>query len=161
MRRAGALALAAVVLAGCGGSDGGRPAADALRWSEGPRILTPPTLRGDRVLRGQITNRSGDRITLEASALRLIDQRGRRVSAAATFIPGFARTIFNTRERSRFPGQRLPKRERRRIGLFVELDSGKSAPLTVSWHEPPGARTPVRIDYGSGSLEIPGRQKGL
>jgi hypothetical protein len=146
MRRAGVLALAALVLAGCGGSDG--DSANALAWSEGPRVLKPPDLPRDRVLRGEITNRSGNRIALEAAALKLIDQDGRRVKASATFIPGYAHSIF-------LPRRGLyPERERRRLGLSVELESGKSAPLTVSWHEPRGPRTPVRIDYGSGSLEI-------
>lgn len=151
--RAAALFLVAcLALAGCGGDEDG---AAPLDWKGDPDIVVPPRLPGDRILRGEVTNGSLDRVVVEANDVRVLDADGRRVAASATFLSGYAHSLYPP---TRGPTP-YPEAERQRLGQVARIEPGESAPLTVSWHEPKGPRTPVRVDYGNGSLPIP-RQVG-
>jgi hypothetical protein len=146
--RAAAVLIALVMLAGCGGDgDGAAP----LAWKGNPDLVVPPRLPGDRILRGEVTNGSLDRVVVEAKDLKVVDAEGRPVEATATFLGSYVHSIYPP---TRGPSP-YPEAERQRLGQVARIEPGKNAPLTVSWHEPKGARTPVKIDYGDGSLPIP------
>jgi hypothetical protein len=150
VRRAALLAAITVVVAvtGCGAEG---KSANPLEWKTEPDVIVPPKLRGDRILRGDVTNGSLDRVVVEAKDIRLVDADGRQVGGTATFLSGYAHSIFPpTNQPSPYP-----ESERQRLGKVARIEPGQSAPLTVSWHEPKGPRTPVRIDYGNGTLSIP------
>ena len=150
VRWAAALVVFAILLpvTGCGAEGDG---ANPLEWKGEPDVIVPPKLRGDRILRGDVANGSLDRVVVEAKDIRLLDADGRRVVGTATFLSTYVHSIFPpTNQPSPYP-----ESERQRLGQVARIQPGKSAPLTVSWHEPKGPRTPVRIDYGNGTLPIP------
>jgi hypothetical protein len=137
---------------GCGDSGSGR---EQLEWVEAPAVVVPPGLANDRILRGDVRNESGDDLRLEAAKIRVYDDRGRRVKADATFAAGYLHSLYPP---TRGP-ESLPDTELERLGRVAVIESGKTAQVTVSWREPRGRHTAVRIDYGSGSLTIPPEAK--
>jgi hypothetical protein len=159
MRCRAALALVLIVLtvvpAACGGGDSAVGRSTELVWSKAPRVVVPPTLPRDRILRGEVKNEGLKKITVKAADVRLLDGDGRHIEGQATFIAGYAHSLFPY---GRGPGSgpgRYPDYERERLGQFAVLKPGQSRSLTVSWHDPPGPSTPVSIDYGPGSLKVP------
>jgi len=146
MKRSVALAVLALAIAGCsGGGDNGAP----LAWQEPPRLITTPTHA--RVLIGRVTNGSGDELVLKAAGLRLVDSEGRRVPASAVFLASFVKSNFPHNKGA----LNIPEEEQLRLGELAKIEPGGSAPLTVSWREPPGPRTAARVEYGRGSLPVP------
>ena len=146
MKRSAALALVALGIAGCsGGGDNGSP----LAWQESPRLITTPTHA--RVLIGRVRNGSGDQLVLKATSLRLLDAEGRRVPASAVFLASFVKSNFPHNKGA----LNIPEEEQLRLGEVAKIEPGGSAPLTVSWREPPGPRTAARVAYGQGSLPVP------
>jgi hypothetical protein len=158
MRCRAALALVAisVAAAGCGSSEGKRSV--SLVWKKPPKLYVPSDLPRDRIVQGVIENRSlKQKATLKSSDIKLLDADGRRIAGVATFIAGYAHSLYPADLK---PKGSYPEVEQLRIGLLAKLKAGQSAPLTVSWHDPPGPRTPVRIDYGSGTLALPTKPEG-
>jgi hypothetical protein len=142
------LASAVPVTAGCG-NDGS--AGEELEWLDTPSVIVPPVLKTDRILRGDVRNDSGEALRIEASKVRVYDDRGRRLKASATFAAGYLHSLYPP---TRGPDN-LPDSELERLGKVATIESGQTAQMTVSWREPPGRRTAARIDYGSGALVIP------
>jgi hypothetical protein len=142
------LVSAMPVAAGCGDS---RSAREQLEWLDTPTVIVPPVLKTDRILRGDVRNDSGEALRIEAAKVRVYDNRGRRLEASATFAAGYLHSLYPP---TRGPDT-LPDSELERLGKIATIESGKTAQMTVSWREPPGRRTAARIDYGSGSLQIP------
>ena len=141
---------AAGALAACGGDDS--KAGAPLSWLEEPTIIVPSTLKHDRILRADVHNDSDHALRVEARAIKVYDDRGRRLKASATFAVGYLHQLYPP---TRGPAGGLPDSELERIGRLAKIEPGKSAEVTVSWHEPGGKRTAARIDYGKGSLAIP------
>ena len=141
-----AAVLATLAAAGCGG---GGDSAGKLAWKGEPRVLRPPTLPDDRVLRGTVTNESLRVVEVDAADVHVVDSEGERIDASAVFLAGYVKPL-----ESRNRPSLETEGERRRRGLEVRLEPGKSAPLTVSWRQA-GSERPERIDYGSGSLPLP------
>jgi hypothetical protein len=136
------------VAAGCGDSGSAR---EQLEWLDTPTVIVPPALKTDRILRGDVRNDSGEPLRIEASKVRVYDNRGRRLKASATFAAGYLHSLYPP---TRGPDS-LPDSELERLGKVANIESGKTAQMTVSWREPGGRRTAARIDYGPGSLQIP------
>ena len=157
MIRARALVLALAVVAvtaaaGCGGGGDGREQAGSLEWQKEPLLVKPDTLPNDRILSGVIRNDGRDRADLVARELRLVDKDGDRVPGSAAFLQGFAHALYPpTRE----PEGREPQWEQLRLGRIARILPGKTAPLTISWRQPPGSDPPVRIEWSNGALPIP------
>lgn len=146
------LAVALLVAAGCGEDSGSA----RLEWLDTPTVIVPPTLRTDRILRGDVRNDSGDALRVDASEVRVYDNRGRRLKATATFAAGYLHSLYPP---TRGPAT-LPDSELERLGKIATIESGQTAQMTVSWREPAGRRTATRIDYGPGSLRIPPETRG-
>jgi hypothetical protein len=143
------LVSAVPVTAGCG--DDSASAREQLEWLDTPTVIVPPVLKTDRILRGDVRNDSGEALRIEASKVRVYDNRGRRLKASATFAAGYLHSLYPP---TRGPAS-LPDSELERLGKVANIESGKTAQITVSWREPGGRRTAARIDYGPGSLQIP------
>lgn len=149
------LLVAAVVVAGCGGSGndgGGGPAKSRLAWDGTPVVRASST--GARVLIGKVENKSSGELRLEVPQLKLVDRRGRRVRSTAVFASSFVRSMFPHNGVVPVRPERYPEAERRRVGFLAVLGAGKAAPLTVSWLEHRG-REPSRIVLGGASLAVP------
>ena len=146
-RACASVAAATLAIGGCGGGD--RGSAGQLSWSGEPRVLRPPTLPGDRILSGRVTNDSLEVIELEASDLELVDTSGDMIEANAIFLEGYVKPLES---RNRQSQETID--ERRRRGLEARIEPGETAPVTVSWHQP-REQAPDRIEYGSGSLPLP------
>jgi hypothetical protein len=142
-------AAAVVLLPGCGGDD--QPPRDALAWFDTPRVIVPSTLKQDRILQAEVRNDSDSKVRVSAADVKIYDDRGRPVKAAATFAEGYLHSLYPP---TRGPAS-LPDSELERLGKLAEIEPGKTATLTVSWTEPGGRRTATRVDYGQGSLTIP------
>jgi hypothetical protein len=149
--KAAVVLVAVLVVAGCGGDEESVGRSASLDWSEKPKIYVHPTLKDDRVLRGEVKNGGFDKIRVETNDIRVLDRSGRIVPAAVTFAPSYVHSLYT---RNRLPRGGYPEEEKRRIGLVAEIKPGKTALLTVSWRQDRGTRPPVRIDYGTGSLEV-------
>jgi hypothetical protein len=148
-RAALAAVLAAAVLCGCGGGDGSR-GPGPLSWAERPLLFTPETLPGDRILTGKLRNDSTRRVRVDLPDVRMLAADGDAVPATPVFLQTFGKTLWAA---GRGPSQ-VPDTELQRTGRIAVLSPGEEVPLTIAWHAADGE--PARVDYGEGSLPLPG-----
>jgi hypothetical protein len=150
---AGALiAAAALAAAGCGGSGGGvaGDGSGPLTWAGEPLLFTPETLPGDRIVTGRLRNDSVRRVRVDLPDVRALARDGREVPATPVFLQTFGKSLFSP---GRGPEQ-LPDSELLRTGRIAYLRPGEEVPFTVAWRAADG--DPAVIDYGDGSLPLPG-----
>jgi hypothetical protein len=147
---AAAIAAAALPVA-CGDGDGLE--GGDLAWVREPKVFREPDLPRDRVLVGTVRNDSLRRLKIVAGDVRAVDEDGTALRGNATFIKGYIHALYPP---TRPPPGGLPESELERLGKAVRLDPGGTAPLSIAWRVPRGAKGPVRIDYGAGFLPIPG-----
>jgi hypothetical protein len=143
------VAITALVLSDGGAGDEG---AGDLAWARSPRVFTPERLPQDRVLSARLRNDSLRSIRLSVDDLRLEDANGRTVDSTAVFLESFVHGLYPP---TRQPAE-VPESELRRTGRLAVLEPGASVPLTVAWRRGVAADAPVRLDYGLGSLPLPG-----
>ena len=153
MRRAAALALAAVALAGCGTkekADGGR--SGPLAWADQPYRGAPSDLLpGDTIVFGTVENASLREVKLHFRDVTLRDAEGREVPAAIRFTNAPGHGLFPpTRE-----PETVKESEDLRIGRAIRLKPGRTAPLIVSWRADDAPEAPVVLDYRTGRLRLP------
>jgi hypothetical protein len=89
---------AAALLAGCGGSDGGKvtgKGSGPLEWAEEPLLFTPDTLPGDRILTGYLRNDSVRRVRVNLPDVRVLARNGDRVAAAPVFLNTFGKSLWS------------------------------------------------------------------
>ena len=146
-----ALAVAAL-LVGCGGSDGkvSGQGSGPLKWAEEPLLFTPDTLPGDRILTGYLRNDSVRRVRVNLPDVHALARNGDRVAASPIFLNTFGKNLWS-------PGRGpdvMPDSELVRTGRIAFLRPGQKIPFTVAWHVKDG--TPVVVDYGAGSVRVPG-----
>jgi hypothetical protein len=142
--------LAAALLAGCGSSGGDATQEGPLSWAAAPLLFTPDTLPGDRILTGKLRNVSGELVRVDLPEVRMLAADGGRVAANPVFLQTFGKTLWSP---GRGPTQ-MPESELKRTGRIAYLKPGEEVPLTVAWHAADG--TPAVVDYGAGSLKVPG-----
>ena len=113
--------------------------------------MVPETLPRDRILSGKVRNESLRPLQLSAGELRLLDRSGKRVQASVVFLRTYVHGLYPPSRRPK----RLPESELRRTGQKAVIQPGKTAPLTVSWHQRAGGDPAARLDFGTGALGIP------
>jgi hypothetical protein len=147
----GALALLA---GGCGGGSHANrpPAATGLAWAGKPQVYRSRGLPRDRVVIARVRNAGSTTLHLVAARLRVRDAGGRVLRASAAFSTTFAHGLYGAYQQ---PAGGEPVAEQIRLGKIIYLAPGASAPFYAAWRLTPGAREPVHVDYGSGSLAIP------
>jgi len=153
VRAAAASALAAAaLLAGCGGGEGAVSGAGSgpLTWAEEPLLFTPETLPGDRILTGRLRNDSVRRVRVNLPDVRVLASDGDQVAATPVFLNTFGKSLWSP---GRGPEQ-MPDSELVRTGRIAFLRPGEEVPFTVAWRAADG--TPTVVDYGEGSLRVPG-----
>jgi hypothetical protein len=124
-----------------------------LAWDGAPVVRASST--GAHVLIGKVKNQSSDQLKLTAAQLKVVDGHGRRIKSSVVFSSTYVRSIYPHNGIGPTEPRDYPEAEQRRVGYLLELEAGKSAPLTVSWRQPRG-RPAVSIDYGEGSLPVTG-----
>jgi hypothetical protein len=122
-----------------------------LAWDGAPVLRASST--GAHVLIGKVKNQSADQLKLTAAQLKVVDGHGRRIKSSVVFSSTYVRSIYPHNGIGPTEPRDYPEAEQRRVGYLLELEAGKSAPLTVSWRQPRG-RPAARIDYGKGSLAV-------
>ena len=150
-----ALALLALVVLGVAifaglSSLGGVERSGPLAWSGHSEVFTHPTLPGDRVLTATLRNDGLHPLRVDIGDVRLLDADGREVASTPVFLQAFGKSLWAG---GRGP-QQMPDTELQRTGRIALLKPGQEVPLTVAWHTADG--DPVRVDYGRGSLGLPG-----
>jgi hypothetical protein len=150
-------AIALLVLAALGvalflglSSLGGADRTGPLAWSGKAEVFTHPTLPGDRVLTAKLRNDGLHPLRVDIGDVRLLDSAGREVASTPVFLQTFGKSLWAA---GRGPTQ-VPDSELLRTGRIALLKPGEEVPLTVAWHDADGK--PVRVDYGRGSLGLPG-----
>jgi hypothetical protein len=121
-----------------------------LDWSGDAEVFTHPTLPGDRVLTAKLRNDGIHPLRVDIADVRLLDAGGREVASSPVFLQAFGKSLWSA---GRGPVQE-PDSELQRTGRIALLEPGEEVPLTVAWHARDGE--PVRVDYGKGSLSLPG-----
>ena len=150
--RLAALAVVAAIPLACGGGD--ETGVGDLVWTGHPKVFRQPALPRDRVLVGTVRNDSLREVKLSAEDVRAVDREGNALRGNATFVRGYIHPLYPP---TRPPEGGLPESELERTGRQVRLKPGKTAPLSVAWRVSRSQKGATRIDYGSGSLPIPGR----
>lgn len=152
MRRRG-LAAAAVLAAAlaAGGCSGGGSASSGLAWEGKPQVFVTRGLPRDRVVIARVRNAGKGTLHLIAANLRVRDAAGRILKGSAGFTTTYAHGLFGALQQPRH----LPEAELIRLGKVVYLPAGASVPFYAAWHLAPGAKEPVHIDYGAGTLAVP------
>lgn len=129
---------------------GGPDRVGPLEWSGDTDVFTHPTLPGDRVLTATLRNDGSRPLRVDLGDVRLLDGDGREVASTPVFLQMFGRSLWAA---TRGP-QQAPDTELLRTGRIALLKPGQEVPLTVAWHAADG--DPERVDYGRGSLGLPG-----
>jgi hypothetical protein len=128
------------------GSTGSGP----IGWSGDAQLFTHPTIPGDRVLTGTIRNDSTHTMRVDIGDVRVLTSGGEVVPSTPVFLQTFGKSLWAA---GRGP-QQVPDTELLRTGRIALLSPGEEVPLTIAWHDKDGQ--PARVDYGDGSLAIPG-----
>ena len=144
-------ALAAGVLAGCGGNHD--DSTGELRWAKPPQVFRAHSLPRDRVLMGTVRNESFRPVNIKANQVTVRDRAGRRLPAHVQFIESYAHSLYGAYQRP----NPLPPDELARLGFVVKILPGKEAPLTVAYRTRPGLKLPLRIQYSASALSVPAR----
>ena len=144
------LAAVAFTGLGCGGGGGGDHG--TLSWAGNPQVFRLRTLPHDRVVIARVRNTGTKTLHLVAARLVVRDAGGHALKGSAGFTTTFAHGLFGALEQP----DRIPPAELLRLGKVVYIPAGASVPFYAAWHLESSTREPVSIDYGSGSLAVPG-----
>lgn len=145
-------AAIAVVLVVTAEEPGTGAAGGVLAWDEPPLAFTPERLPDDRVAYGTVRNASLERLRASTSDFEVRDASGDQLVASVQFLGSFAHGLYGAFQRP----DPLPPEELTRLGFEVDLETGQTAPLTVSYRLRPGTELPATLYYrGAPALELP------
>ena len=139
-------AVGVIAVAGVGSQGRTGP----LGWTGDRQVFTHPTIPGDRVFTGTLRNDGTHPLRVDIGDVRLLTDDGATVASAPVFLQTFGKSLWAA---GRGP-QQVPDTELQRTGRIALLSPGEKVPLTVAWHARDGQ--PTRVDYGQGSLPLPG-----
>jgi hypothetical protein len=148
---AAAAAATAVAVAGCGGGDDGAKPSTGLAWDGTPKVFRAKNLPDDRVVIARVRNAGHKTLHLVAKDLRVRDANGRTLTTTAAFSTAFAHGLFGMLQQP----NPVPRDELLRLGKIAVIPAGASVPFYAAWRLKPGTKEPVRIDYGTGTLDVP------
>jgi hypothetical protein len=138
------------LLVGCTADHANDPG--RLSWLGKPNVFKARNLPDDRVVIARVRNTGSKTLHLVASKLVVRDANGRALETTAAFNTTFAHGLYGALEQ---PAGGPPVQELARLGKAIYLSAGGSAPFYAAWRLGPGAKEPVRIEYGGGSLTVP------
>jgi len=149
-RRLVAAAVAAALAGAAFVALTGADRSGSLVWSGDADVFVHPTLPGDYVLTAKLRNDGLHPLRVDIGDVRLLDGDGRPIESTPVFLQTFGKSLWAA---GRGPAQ-VPDTELQRTGRIAVLRPGDEVPLTIAWHAADGE--PVRVDYGRGSLALPG-----
>ena len=151
----------AVLFAGAGGvviallATGGDDATvegSVLSWEEDPLVFTPPDLPTDQVAYGTVRNSSLDRLQAANGDFVVRDAGGQQLDASIQFLGTYAHGLYGAFQKP----DPLPDEERSRLGFTVDLQTGQTSPLTVSYRLADDSELPATLYYKDvPALELP------
>jgi hypothetical protein len=144
----GASVLAVVVLVLVAFGPAGRTG--PLGWSGGGTVFAHPTLPGDRILTGTLRNDGTAALRIDLADVRVLDADGAPIPASPVFLLASRKSLWG----AGLAAAPADDAELQRTGRIALLAPGEEVPLTVAWRTEDG--DPVRVDYGRGSLSLPG-----
>ncbi len=138
-----AAAIAAALLAsdkdqaGEIGPPAGRLGDGFLRFESDPAVLAPALLPDDRIVYGVIQNDSLRKLRASTERFSVRDSDGKRMVGSIRFAAGYAHGLYGAFQQ--------PESDRRgellRLGIAVVLESGATAPVTISYR----VRDPIAL----------------
>jgi hypothetical protein len=144
------LAAAALLLAGCGGSD--KAGSGPLEWKARPIVQVAENLPDDRILTGTVRNVSiREDLDIDATKVVVRDAAGKKVQSFAAFTFTYAHGIYGASEAPDGP----VASDRERLGFRRRLKPGQESPLTVAFRLTESTEPPLTVDYGPGELTVP------
>lgn len=147
-----AVAAIAVVLALTDDEPGTSAAGEVLAWDQPPLAFTPERLPDDRVAYGTVRNASPERLRASTSDFEVRDAGGDQLVASVQFLGSFAHGLYGAFQKP----DPLPPEELTRLGFEVDLETGQTAPLTVSYRLRSDTELPATLFYrGAPALELP------
>jgi hypothetical protein len=145
-------AIVALISLTGGDDESGAGGGTALSWEEPPTLLSPEDLPNDRVAYGTVRNTSLDRIQAATGDFVVRDASGRKLDATVQFLAQYAHGLYGAFQKP----TPLPDDERSRLGFTVDLQTGQTAPLTVSYRLTKDSELPATLYYKDvAALKIP------
>ena len=122
-----------------------------LGWTGKAEVFKHPTIQATACSPARCATTARSTMRVDIGKVRVLaadgdDGRRRR----RVFLQTFGKILWSA---GRGP-QQVPDTELLRTGRIALLSPGEEVPLTVAWHDKDGK--PKRVDYGEGSLAIPG-----
>lgn len=138
-----AAVVALIALTGSDDEDDAASGGTALTWEKPPVLLSPESLPDDRIAYGTVRNTSLERIQASSGDFVVRDAEGRRLDATVQFLAQYAHGLYGAFQKP----DPLPDEERSRLGFTVDLQTGQTAPLTVSYRLAKGSKLPATLYY--------------
>lgn len=148
------VAAAAVVgvVALTGGDSESQAGGQVLSWEGEPLAIAPADLPRDRVAYGTVRNTSLEQLQASNGDFDVRDAGGTELDATVQFLGTFAHGIYGAYQKP----DPLPEEELIRLGFQVDLESGETSPLTVSYRLEAGSKLPAMLYYRDApALELP------
>ncbi|MEO7197925.1 MAG: hypothetical protein ABIZ50_05580 [Solirubrobacterales bacterium] len=150
----GAGLAAGVVLVTGGDGDTATTSGTVLTWEQPPLVISPPELPDDRVAYGTVRNSSLERLRASTADFVVRDADGAQLTSSVQFLGNYAHGIYGAFQKP----NPLPPEELSRLGFVVDLQTGQTAPLTVSYRLSTGAQSPATLYYKNlPALELPSK----
>lgn len=140
------------VAVGMAGGDATETAGAVLEWEEPPLLITPDQLPDDRVVYGTVQNLSPARLRATTEDFTVKDAEGRTLDASVQFLSTYAHGLYGAFQQP----DNLAIEKLSRLGYVVDLETGRSSPLTVSYRLDKGSELPATLYLrDSPALELP------
>ena len=147
-----AVALVAILALTGGDDPETRPDAAVLSWKDEPLAIAPADLPDDRIAYGTVSNTSLAELRASTGDFEVRDADGERLDSTVQFLGNYAHGVYGAYQKP----DPLPEEELTRLGFKVDLDTGETSPLTVSYRLRDDSELPATLYYrGAPALELP------
>jgi len=147
-----ALGLFAILALTGEDEDETKPDAAVLSWEDEPLAIAPADLPDDRIAIGTVSNTSLAELKASTSDFDVRDASGRELDSTVQFLGNYAHGVYGAYQKP----DPLPEEELTRLGFKVDLDTGETSPLTVSYRLRDDSELPATLYYrGAPALELP------
>nr|MBA2524072.1 hypothetical protein [Solirubrobacterales bacterium] len=108
----------------------------------------------DRVAYGTVRNSSLERLRASTADFVVRDADGTQLTSSVQFLGNYAHGLYGAFQKP----HPLPPEELSRLGFVVDLQTGQTSPLTVSYRLTASAQSPATLYYKDlPALELPSK----